>query len=71
VRVSRMAARDGVPGDPADPAQRRYLDAQRIYRDACRPLENADIVVDNGEPERPRIVGMSPEVAPVAHNGQP
>jgi uridine kinase len=70
VRMSRMAARDGVPDDARDPAQRRYLDAQLIYRDACRPLETADIVVDNADPDRPRIVRIRAGLAQVAHNDQ-
>jgi len=55
VRVARMAARDGVPDDPDHPDQRRYLDAQRVYRQRCRPLERADVVVDNTDPDRPVI----------------
>jgi uridine kinase len=57
VRVARMAARDGVPADAEHPDQRRYLAAQRIYRERCRPRERAGVVVDNGEPAAPRIVG--------------
>jgi uridine kinase len=56
VRVARMAERDGVPADPEDPAQRRYLEAQRIYRDLCRPRPSADLVVDNTDPSRPRVL---------------
>jgi len=56
VRVARMAARDGVPDDPDHPDQRRYLDAQAIYRWRCRPAEHADVVVDNSDPERPCVV---------------
>jgi uridine kinase len=59
VRVSRMAARDGVPDDPDHPDQRRYLDAQVIYQETCRPLERADVVVDNTDPARPRIRRIS------------
>lgn len=70
VRVSRMAVRDGVPHDPEHPDQRRYLDAQRIYRASCLPLETADIVVDNSDPARPRITRISPLLSDVAHNGQ-
>jgi uridine kinase len=55
VRVARLAQRDGVPDDPEDPGQRRYLDAQRIYRRRCRPRESADLVLDNDDPERPRV----------------
>jgi uridine kinase len=53
VRVCRMAARDGLSPEPDHPEQQRYLDAQRLYRDACRPRESADIVVDNTDLERP------------------
>jgi uridine kinase len=70
VRVSRMATRDGVPDDARHPAQRRYLDAQLIYLEACRPLDAADIVVDNADPARPRIVRTRAGLAPVAHNDQ-
>ena len=65
-----MAARDGVPGDPAHPDQRRYLDAQRIYRAAADPLGSADLVVDNADPARPvigrpagRAAGLAPDAA--------
>jgi uridine kinase len=56
VRVARMADRDGVPADPEDPAQRRYLEAQRIYRDTCHPRRSADLVVDNSDTGRPRLL---------------
>jgi uridine kinase len=56
VRLSRMAARDGVPDDADHPDQRRYLDAQRIYLTRCRPRDRADVVVDNTEPAAPRIL---------------
>jgi uridine kinase len=55
VRLARMAARDGVPDDPNHPDQRRYLDAQAIYRARCHPEDRADVVVDNTDPGRPRI----------------
>lgn len=55
VRVSRMAARDGVPDDPGHPDQRRYLDAQQRYRDGFEPSERADVVVDNTDPDAPVI----------------
>ena len=38
---------------PRHPDQRRYLDAQRIYRDAADPLGSADLVVDNTDPAQP------------------
>jgi uridine kinase len=56
VRMARMAERDGVPANPDDPAQQRYLEAQRIYRETCRPRPSADLVVDNTDPRRPRVV---------------
>jgi len=56
VRVARMAGRDGVSADPDHPDQRRYLDAQAIYRERCRPADSADLVVDNTDPERPRLI---------------
>ena len=57
VRVARMAERDGVPAQVEHPAQRRYLEAQRIYRDSCRPRRSADLVVDNTDVRRPRVLG--------------
>jgi uridine kinase len=56
-RVRRMAARDGTPADPAHPDQRRYLEAQAIYREVADPARTADIVVDNGDPDRPSVAG--------------
>jgi uridine kinase len=52
-RVRRLAERDGVPADPGHDEQLRYVEAQRIYRDAADPVGSADIVVDNTDPERP------------------
>jgi uridine kinase len=62
VRVARMVARDGRPSAANHPDQRRYLDAQRIYRELCRPLERADVVVDNTDPQTPDRVwgGVAP-----------
>jgi len=59
VRIARMAARDKVSADPEHADQRRYLDAQAIYRERCRPAETADVVVDNTEPQRLRIVRLT------------
>jgi uridine kinase len=56
VRVARLAVRDGVPRDPDHPDQRRYLDAQLLYRDRCAPLERAQVVVDNTDPAHPSLV---------------
>jgi len=59
VRIARMAARDKVSADPEHADQRRYLDARAIYRERCRPAGTADVVVDNTEPQRLRIVRLT------------
>ena len=46
----------GTPDDPLHPDQARYLGAQRIYRERCDPAGRADLVVDNTDHRRPRIV---------------
>lgn len=53
VSVARMAARDGSPADPADPAVARYVDGQQRYLAACEPWRRATAVVDNTDLERP------------------
>lgn len=55
VAARRMASRDGSPPDPADPRNRRYVLAQRYYRDACAPERRATLVVDNDDLARPRL----------------
>jgi uridine kinase len=57
VRLNRMVARDGRPPAPDHPDQRRYLDAQTIYRNLWRPAESADMVVDNSDPGSPHFLG--------------
>lgn len=59
VRVARMAVRDGSVDDVTDPDQRRYLGAQRIYRESCDPVGSADVVVDNADWADPRIVRVA------------
>jgi len=56
-RVRRMSVRDASSPDPTHPSQERYLHAQRIYRETCDPLGNADVVIDNTDWSAPRIVG--------------
>jgi uridine kinase len=65
-RVRRLAGRDGVPADLQHADQRRYLDAQRIYRDAVDPVGSADLVVDNTDPDRP-LLAAAPSVPPGWH----
>ncbi len=36
--------------------RRRYIPGQRIYLRALRPLELADVVIDNSDPSRPRVL---------------
>jgi uridine kinase len=55
VRVARMARRDGVSPDPDHPDQRRYREAQAIYRARCAPQDTADVVVDNTDVDHPRV----------------
>ena len=56
VSAARMAVRDGSPADPAHPALRRYVEAQRTYFAQRSPWERADLVVDNSDLARPRLV---------------
>jgi uridine kinase len=43
VSVARCAVRDGYPTDPAAPANRRYVEGQRMYLRTCEPEANATI----------------------------
>lgn len=56
VSVGRMAARDGSDPDPDHPAVARYVDGQRLYFDACRPWERADLVVNATDLDAPRLL---------------
>ena len=47
----RMALRDGERG-----LMQRYVGAQRIYFATAEPWERASLVVDNADPDDPRIV---------------
>lgn len=53
---ARMAVRDGSPADPDDPANARYRDGQQLYLAACAPGDRADVVVDNADLARPRVL---------------
>jgi uridine kinase len=61
--LRRALARDvGLFGDEATVRERylhRYLPGQRLYRAQARPAEIADIVVDNDDPDHPRILAWS------------
>jgi len=49
--IRRGVARDGP--ERAHLYRRRFAPGQRIYLDAVRPAERADVIVDNGDLERP------------------
>ena len=53
---ARMSVRDGSPPDPEHPANRRYLEGQRLYLRACRPQERADVVIDVTDVRAPEVV---------------
>ena len=55
VSVARLASRDGSVNDPESPTLRRYVEAQRIYHDACSPLQRATVIVDNTDLADPFI----------------
>ncbi len=44
---ARMSKRDGCPALPEHPANRRYLEGQRLYFAACQPWTRASMVIDN------------------------
>jgi uridine kinase len=56
VTVARMVTRDGAPPDVDDPANRRYVEAQRHYLATCSPAHRATLVVENSDPADPRVV---------------
>ncbi|MBA3717273.1 MAG: hypothetical protein H0W87_03475 [Actinobacteria bacterium] len=49
--IRRGIARDGTETEGL--YQRRYAPGQRLYLEAVRPAELADVIVDNSDPERP------------------
>lgn len=56
VAVARTAQRDGTDPDPTHPSTARYVQAQRLYFEACAPWRRADLVINNEVLERPRLV---------------
>jgi uridine kinase len=54
--VERDAGRFGSAEEARRRYERRYLPAQRLYLETVRPRELADVVVDNADPEAPRLV---------------
>ncbi len=56
VTYARMSLRDGCPADPDHERNRRYRQGQERYLAACRPAAGADLVVDNTDAHRPRLL---------------
>jgi uridine kinase len=52
----RMSVRDGSHPDPEHQSMRRYVGGQRLYFEAAQPWNRATQVVDNNDPEMPRIL---------------
>jgi uridine kinase len=53
VTVARMAGRDGGSPEIDAPANRRYVEGQRIYMQECDPKQSADVVIDNSALDAP------------------
>ena len=56
VSAARMAARDGSDHDPSAPSLQRYVRAQRHYLATCRPDQNATVIIDNTDLDRPLLL---------------
>ena len=57
ITARRMATRDGMHPDPDHIGMRRYVDGQRLYLQHCDPRSRASVVVDNSDPDEPRVIG--------------
>ena len=59
VTLRRALARDiklfGTAAEVESRYKRRYIPGQQIYLNVCRPIERADIVIDNNEPNNPAL----------------
>jgi uridine kinase len=53
--VARCAQRDGTSPDPAAPANRRYVEGQKLYLLACDPRARATLTIDNNDLSAPFI----------------
>jgi uridine kinase len=56
VSIPRGAARGYGHPDPAHPANRRYVEGQRIYIRECEPASRATVVIDNGDLAAPVLL---------------
>jgi len=60
VSIPRGAQRGEGSPDPLAPANRRYVEGQRLYLRACDPERHAPLVVDYDDPAAPRILSEKP-----------
>jgi uridine kinase len=58
VTVPRMAQRDGTPPGLDDPLNRRYVEGQKLYLEACEPKRVADVIIDNTDFDSPVVTGL-------------
>jgi len=56
VALARVAERDGTDADPEAEGNRRYVDAQRLYRAAVDPRTKASAIIANADLEHPRRI---------------
>jgi uridine kinase len=57
---ARMSKRDGCPALPEHPANRRYLEGQRLYFAACQPWTRASMVIVNDDLAAPSVSSHGP-----------
>jgi len=60
VSIPRGARRGYGDPDPGAPANRRYVEGERLYLRRCAPRDRASFVIDNTELSRPRVVRLRP-----------
>ncbi len=56
VAFARVAERNGSDPDPEVESNRRYADAQRLYRGGVDPRTKASAIVENVDLEHPRRI---------------
>ena len=56
VSYARMAKRDGSSADPYAPENKRYYQGQKLYFTACKPQQQAGILIDYADLKRPKIL---------------
>jgi uridine kinase len=59
-----MSVRDGCNSDPGVPANRRYVEGQKLYLAACSPASAASVVIDNSDIQQPNILRNGLPAAP-------